>query len=419
MIVKSYNSKGNQAICLLFRVHQPYRLKPYRFFDIGVDHSYFNQHQNADILRRVARECYIPVNEVLMKLIRTFGNSFKIALSISGTAIEQMRKYVPEALVSFRELYRTGNVELVAEPYSHSLAMIMDLNEYRSQVEKHVKLLHCLFGCKPEALINSNFFYSNELASLASGMGFKVVLVDEANQVTGFKEYNLSHEGNPYSALKLASRNNELSEDISSRFARREWAEWPLTPDKYMNWLNGLEQCLKPVNLFTDYETFAGNKNMNTGILGFLQALVDRIVSSQRWFFSTVSEAAEKILTVIKPDLYNHENESRGDQVLASWIGNEMQQEAFKGLYSALPVMTRCNDSGLRSDWSKLQSSDHFYYMSLDQSQDGIMNASFTPYSSPYDAFLNYMNVLSDFLIRVNEYKNNHLPDESRESLNS
>jgi alpha-amylase len=354
-----------------------------------------------------------------MKLIRTFGNSFKIALSISGTAIEQMRKYVPEALVSFRELYRTGNVELVAEPYSHSLAMIMDLNEYRSQVEKHVKLLHCLFGCKPEALINSNFFYSNELASLASGMGFKVVLVDEANQVTGFKGYNLSYEGNPYSVLKLASRNNELSEDISSRFARREWAEWPLTPDKYMNWLNGLEQCLNPVNLFTDYETFAGNKNMNTGILGFLQALVDRIVSSQRWFFSTVSEAAGKILTVIKPDLYNHENESRGDQVLASWIGNDMQQEAFKGLYSALPVMTRCNDSGLRSDWSKLQSSDHFYYMSLDQSQDGIMNASFTPYSSPYDAFLNYMNVLSDFLIRVNEYKNNHLPDESQESLNS
>ncbi len=419
MIVKSYNSKGNQAICLLFRVHQPYRLKPYRFFDIGVDHSYFNQHQNADILRRVARECYIPVNEVLMKLIRTFGNSFKIALSISGTAIEQMRKYVPEALVSFRELYRTGNVELVAEPYSHSLAMIMDLNEYRSQVEKHVKLLHCLFGCKPEALINSNFFYSKELASLASGMGFKVVLVDEANQVTGFKEYNLSYEGNPYSALKLALRNNELSEDISSRFGRREWEEWPLTPDKYMNWLNGLEQCLKPVNLFTDYETFAGNKNMNTGILGFLQALVDRIVSSQRWFFSTVSEAAGKILTVIKPDLYNHENESRGDQVLASWIGNDMQQEAFKGLYSALPVMTRCNDSGLRSDWSKLQSSDHFYYMSLDQSHDGILNASFTPYSSPYDAFLNYMNVLSDFLIRVNEYKNNHLPDESRKSLNS
>ncbi len=419
MIVKSYNSKGNQAICLLFRVHQPYRLKPYRFFDIGVDHSYFNQHQNADILRRVARECYIPVNEVLMKLIRTFGNSFKIALSISGTAIEQMRKYVPEALMSFRELYRTGNVELVAEPYSHSLAMIMDLNEYRSQVEKHVKLLHCLSGCEPEALINSNFFYSNELASLASGMGFKVVLVDEANQVTGFKGYNLSHEGNPYSALKLASRNNELSEDISSRFARREWAEWPLTPDKYMNWLNGLEQCLKPVNLFTDYETFAGNKNMNTGILGFLQALVDRIVSSQRWFFSTVSEAAGKILTVIKPDLYNHENESRDDQVLASWIGNDMQQEAFKGLYSALPVMTRCNDSGLRSDWSKLQSSDHFYYMSLDQSHDGILNASFTPYSSPYDAFLNYMNVLSDFLIRVNEYKNNHLPDESRKSLNS
>jgi alpha-amylase len=417
--METHNSPAKQAICLLLRVHQPYRLKPYRFFDIGVDHSYFNQHQNAEILRRVAHECYIPVNEVLMKLIRTFGSSFQIALSISGTAIEQMKKYVPEALESFSELYRTGNVELVAEPYSHTLAMIMDLGEYQRLVEKQVKLLHCFFGCNPDALINSNFFYSNELASLATGMNFKVVLVDEAKQVTGWREHNLNHERKPYPDLKLALRNNELSEDISSRFASREWTEWPLTPDKYMNWLNGLEQGSTPVNLFTDYETFAGYKNMNTGILGFLQAFAGRIVSSRRWLFSTVSEAAGRILTEVKPDLHDRKNESSGDRVLSSWIGNDLQQEALNGLYSALPVMATCTDSSLRNDWSKLQSSDHFYYMSLEQSPDGTMNTSFNPYSSPYDAFINYMNVLSDFLIRVNEYENNHIPDESRQSFNA
>jgi len=293
--MKTDNSQGKQSICLLLRVHQPYRLKPYRFFDIGVDHSYFNQYQNADILRRIARDCYIPVNEVLMKLIRKFGDGFKIALSISGTAIEQMKKYVPEALESFRELYRTGNVELVAEPYSHSLAMVMDLDEYRRQVEKQVKMLHCFFGCTPDALINSNLVYSNELANLASGMGFKVVLADEVQKVSLIRGYNHSQENNPYPELKIALRNNELSEDISSRFSSREWIEWPLTTEKYVSWLNGLEQSTTPVNLFADYETFAGYKNMNTGILSFLQVFATRIVASRRWLFSTVSEAAVTI----------------------------------------------------------------------------------------------------------------------------
>ena len=407
--MKTQNSTGKQSICLLFRVHQPYRLKPYRFFDIGVDHSYFNQFQNADILKRIAHDCYMPVNDVLMKLIRKFGDGFKIALSISGTAIEQMKKYVPEALESFRELYKTGNVELVAETYSHSLAMIMDIAEYRRQVEKQVKMLHYFFGCTPDALINSNFLYSNELASLALGMGFKVVLADEAKKVGGLRDYNLSQDSKPYPELKIALRNNELSEDISSRFSSREWTEWPLTPDKYVGWLNGLEQSTTPVNLFTDYETFADYKNMNTGILNFLQTFAGRIVASRRWLFSTVSEAAEKVLNVVKPDSQNRDKVTGDDRILFSWIGNDLQQEALNGLYSALPVMATCTDIALRNDWSKLQSSDHFYYMSLEQSDDGEMNTSFSPYNSPYDAFINYMNVLSDFLIRVNKYENDHI----------
>ena len=408
--MKTQTTSGKQAICLLLRVHQPYRLKPYRFFDIGVDHSYFNQYQNADILRRIAHDCYIPVNEVLMKLITTFGDDFKIALSISGTAIEQMRKYVPEALESFRKLYRTGNVELVAEPYSHSLAMIMNLDEYRKEVEKQVRMLHCFFGCIPDALINSNFLYSDELATLASGMGFKVVLVDETKQFPGMRESDLSQGNNSHPELKIALRSNELSEDISSRFSSKEWAEWPLTSEKYVGWLNSMEQSATPVNLFTDYETFAGYKNMNTGILSFLQNFAGRIVSSRRWLFSTVSEAAETVKSVVMPGSPKRDNATVSDSVLSSWIGNDLQQEALNGLYSALPVMATCKDDALRRDWSKLQSSDHFYYMSLEQFRDGKMNTSFNPYSSPYDAFLNYMNVLSDFLIRVNMYENDHMP---------
>lgn len=410
------NSSEKQSICLLLRVHQPYRLKPYRFFDIGVDHSYFNQYQNEDILKRIARDCYMPVNEVLMKLIRKFGSGFKIALSISGTAIEQMKKYVPEALESFRELYKTGNVELVAEPYSHSLALIMDIEEYKRQVEKQVKILHCFFGCKPEALINSNFLYSNELASLAVGMGFKVVLVDEAKKVEGLRDCNLSQDNKPYTELKIALRNNDLSEDISSRFSRREWTEWPLTPEKYMGWLNGMEQNTTPVNLVTDYETFADYKNMKTGILGFLQSFAGRIVASRRWLFSTVSEAAEKVLTVVKPDSQSRDKVTANNRVLDTWIGNDLQQEALNGLYSALPVMATCNDSELRNDWSKLQSSDHFYYMSLEHSHGGEINTSYNPYSSPYDAFINYMNVLSDFRIRVNKYENDHIHNDQFKS---
>ena len=267
-------------------------------------------------------------------------------------------------------------------------------------------MLHYFFGCTPDALINSNFLYSNELASLALGMGFKVVLVDEAKKVKGLRDYNLSQDGKPYPELKIALRNNELSEDISSRFSSREWTEWPLTPDKYVGWLNGLEQSTTPVNLFTDYETFAGYKNMNTGILNFLQTFAGRIVASRRWLFSTVSEAAEKVLTVVKPD-QNRNKVTGEDRILFSWIGNDLQQEALNGLYSALPVMATCKDIGLRNDWSKLQSSDHFYYMNLEHSYGD--NNSFNPYSSPYDAFINYMNVLSDFLIRVNKYENDQI----------
>jgi alpha-amylase len=414
--MKKISPQDKQAICLLLRVHQPYRLKPYRFFDIGVDHSYFNQYQNADILKRVARDCYMPVNFELMHLIRKFGDSFKIALSLSGTAIEQMKKYVPEALESFRELYRTGNVELVAEPYSHSLALVKDLTEYKRDVEKQVRLLQRLFGCTPGALLNSGFIYSDELASMAAGIGFKVVLVDQTNQLDGMKLHHQSPGNNPMPELKIALRSNELSEDISSRFSSREWPEWPLTSAKYMGWLNGIELNSNPVNLFADYETFAGFRNMNTGILSFLKNLASSIVSSKRWFFSTVSDAAVAGRDAVSTDTDNGNKLDPTNSVLESWIGNELQQEALNGLYSALPVMSICDDDDLLRDWSNLQASDHFYYMSMKPFTEGKMNAAFSPYNSPYEAFLNYMNVLADFLIRVQEYGNRYIPGISKRS---
>jgi alpha-amylase len=227
------------------------------------------------------------------------------------------------------------------------------------------------------------------------------------------------HESKSFPELKIALRSNDLSEDISSRFSNREWDEWPLTSEKYVSWLNGMEQSATPVNLFTDYETFAGYKNMNTGILSFLQNFAGRIVASRRWLFSTVSEAAETVKSVVNRGSDKRDKVSGSNSGLASWIGNDLQQEALKGLYSALPVMATCKDDALRRDWSKLQSSDHFYYMSLEQLHGGKMHSSFNPYSSPYDAFLNYMNVLSDFLIRVNEYENNQMSaDLTRASCN-
>lgn len=400
-----------QTICLLFQVHQPFRLKPYRFFDIGIDHSYFDEIQNSAILRSIVRNCYLPANEVLMNLIRKFGGAFKVAFSISGSALEQMQKYTPEAIESFRKLYETGNVEFVVEPYSHSLAIVSEPVEYGRQVEKQRKMLHWLFNCTPTALINVNLVYSNEIAKLAYAMGFKVILIEGSKEVLDWRSSNYVYDSKPQPELKLVVRNDRLSEDISSRFSKREWSEWPLTPEKFMSWLNAIDRREKLVNLFMDYGVLFEYQNIKTGLVSFLNRFAEKIVSSGKWQFRTVSEAAETIKAVDTLNVPQTVSTADCNQDHTTCLGNELQQDAFNSLYSIAPIMANCNDRVLRGDWSKLQTSDHFFYMNMKHLHNGGMKQLFTPYETPYEAFLNYMNVLADFQLRVKEYVYNHAVD--------
>ena len=398
--------RNNRTLCLLFQVHQPFRLKTYRFFNIGKDHTYYNESINVSILRSIAHNCYLPANAVLLELIQKHGEAFKVTFSISGTALEQFRKYAPEVLDSFKQLYKTGNVEFVAEPYAHSLAMLMDPSEYLRQVKKHQKALHCLFNCHPTALINANLMYSNKIAGLASEMGFKTVLTEGHDEVMGWKSPNYIYASEPYPELKLMLRNSRLSEDISLRFSKHDWNEWPLTPQKFMSWLNAIDKSEELVNLFMDYGTLGEYHNVKTGIFKFFNSFVENVVSLGKWSFRTVTETTEIIEPIALLNVPHTISSENDEHDLTAWLGNELQQEAFSGLYSVAPVMKDCNDKGLIGDWSKLQTIDHFYYMSLKHFAKYGINQLYSPYSSPYDAFVNYMNVLADFLIRVKEYGN-------------
>lgn len=397
-----------QTICLLFQVHQPFRLKTYRFFDIGIDHSYFDEKQNSAILRSMVRNCYLPANEVLINLIKKFGKAFKVAFSISGSALEQMQKYTPEAIDSFRKLYKTGNVEFVVEPYSHSLAIVSEPVEYSRQVEKQRKMLHCLFNCTPTALINVNLVYSNEIAKLAYAMGFKTILIEGTKDVLDWRSSNYIYASEPQPELKLVVRNDQLSEDISSRFSKRDWNEWPLTPEKFMTWLNAIDRREKQVNLFMDYGNLFEYQNIKNGLVSFINGFAEKIVTSGKWQFSTVSEATETIEPIDTLDVPKTVSTTDYDQDHTTCLGNELQQDAFNSLYSIAPIMAKCKDRVLRADWSKLQTSDHFLYMNMKHWNKGGMKQLFTPYDSPYEAFLNYMNVLADFLIRVRAYGYSH-----------
>ena len=397
-------TKPKRTICLFFQVHQPFRLKVYRFFNIGVDHDYYDDAKNRHILKRVAHNCYMPANDLLMNCIKKFGSAFKITFGISGTAIEQFKKYTPWVIESFRKLYETGHVEFVAESYPYSLAMLSQPAEYIQQVMAHKKILENIFRCEPKALVFTNLVYSNRLAGLGQDMGFKTILTEGARQVLDWRSPDYVYSSGPFPDIRLLLRNYQLSDDISFRFSVRNWSEWPLTAEKYISWLDRLNKNEDIVNLAMDYATLGEYQNSNSGIINFFDAFVEQTINSKKWTFRTLSEAAETTESKAKitvPEVVSWADEERD---LTAWLENEMQQEAFNTLYSVAPIMKHCTDKELLGDWYKLQTCDHFYYMSTKYRDGAYRHQFFSPYNSPYDAFVNYMNVLSDFLIRVDEY---------------
>jgi len=393
-----------RSISFYFQVHQPYRIKKYRFFNMGNDHHYFDEYLNKTIIQRVAEKNYLPMNQLLLELIQKHGKDFKVSFSITGMAIEQFEQYAPEVLDSFKRLADTGNVEFLAETYAHSLVSLNDAGEFKRQVKMHQKKIKEVFGVKTVTFRNTELVYSDDIGAAVADMGFKTMLTEGAKHILGWKSPNYLYK-HPYKkTLKLLLKNFSLSDDIAFRFSSQDWGEWPLTTDKYLHWLKQIKPEEEVVNLYMDYETFGEHQWAESGIFDFMRVLPDKIIEDGEFTFNTPSELSKKLKPVSDLHVPNPISWADEERDLSAWLGNEMQDEAFEKLNSMIPQMQKCKDKQLNADWLKLQTSDHFYYMCTKWFADGDVHEYFNPYTSPFEAFINYMNVLSDFKIRLDAY---------------
>ena len=383
-----------KTVCLYFQVHQPWRLKKYRFFNMGKDHNYLDDLANRSILQKVARQCYLPMNAMLLKLIEEHKGQFRCSFSITGIAIEQFKAYAPEVLESFKAL---------AETYSHSLASLASKEDFADQVKLHAQMIKKEFGMKPTAFRNTELIYSDEIGAMVSELGYKTMLAEGARHILGWKSPNYIYANAIDQKMRLLLRNYKLSDDIAFRFSNQGWDEYPLTADKYVSWLTSEETPGEVVNLFMDYETFGEHQGVETGIFDFMKALPAIALASGQLEFATVSEAAKKYQPVSVlhcPHTMSWADEERD---VTAWLGNELQNEAFSKLYALKEKIAKLKSEDFNYVWNFMQTSDHFYYMATKWLSDGDVHSYFNPYDSAYDAFINYMNVLSDFEIEVDK----------------
>ena len=388
-----------KTICLYFQVHQPWRLKTYRFFNIGKDHNYLDDLTNRAIMQKIARECYLPMNALLLKLIKENKGAFRVSFSLTGNVVEQFKLYAPEVLDSFRELVGTGCVELLAETYSHSLAALSSKEDFVEQVKAHTAMLKKEFGVKPKAFRNTELIYSDEIGAMVGELGFKTMLAEGAKHVLGWKSPNFVYASAGDQSLRLLLRNYKLSDDIAFRFSNPGWDEYPLTADKYAEWLS--ETDGEVVNLFMDYETFGEHQKASTGIFDFMKSLPKAVLKRGDLQFATVSETAaahQPVAVMHSPHVMSWADEERD---ITAWLGNDLQNEAFGKLYEMKDKVRSLKSEDFNYVWNFLQTSDHFYYMATKWLSDGDVHSYFNPYTSSYEAFMNYMNVLSDFQIEV------------------
>ncbi|MBP1674125.1 MAG: alpha-amylase [Bacteroidetes bacterium] len=403
---------GKKAICFYFQVHQPFRLKRYRFFDLGHDHYYYDDFSNESIMRKVAENCYLPANEVILDLIIKNKGKFKVAFSLTGLVINQFRLYAPEVLDSFKKLAETGMVEFLAETESHSLASIKTKSEFEHQVIAHKAMIKEFLGVETTSFRNTELIYSDEIGSWVADMGFKSMLTEGAKHVLGWKSPNFLYCNSINPRLKILLRNFVLSDDIAFRFSNRNWSEWPLTADKYSAWLNRLASKSELINIFLDYETFGEHNHKDTGIFDFLHHLPGSILRKTPYKFMTPTEVTDSLQPVSAISIPSPISWADEERDITAWNGNELQAAALDKLYKLTDKVRRCEDIQIRKDWEYLQASDHFYYMATKFFSDGAVHAYFNPYDTPYDAFMNYMNILSDFEIRLNRF----IPDKDEQN---
>ena len=388
-----------KTVCLYFQVHQPWRLKTYRFFQMGNDHNYLDDFTNRAIMQKIARECYLPMNALLLSLIEENKGAVKCSFSITGSAIEQFKAYAPEVLTSFKRLAETGCVEFLGETYSHSLASLYSVDEFKSEVKLHSAMLKEEFGVKPTAFRNTELIYSDDIAKAVEDMGFKTMLAEGAKHILGWKSPNFVYTDANDNKLRLLLRNYKLSDDIAFRFSNEGWSEWPLTADKFASWVAA--ETGDVVNLFMDYETFGEHQKAATGIFDFMKALPQALLATGEVQFATVSEASKQLQPVAVlhcPYAMSWADEERD---VTAWLGNDLQNEAFQKLYALAPKVKKAKSKDFDYVWHFMQNSDHFYYMATKWFSDGDVHSYFNPYGSAYEAFINYMNVLSDFDIEL------------------
>lgn len=389
-----------KAIDFNFEIHQPFRLKRYRFFDIGNDHYYYDDFLNDDIITRLAQQSYIPAAESLLRMIEETKGAFRCSISVSGVALEQFEVYVPEFIDLLKKLAKTGSVEFTATTYAHSLASLFDPEEFEQQVKAQCEKIETLLGVKPKVLRNTELIYCDEFAPQILAMGFKGCITEGAKHILGWKLPNYVYSAASAPKLKLLLNNSKLVEDIAQRFGDTTWEAYPLTADKYIDWIASTPQEEQIITLCLNLETFGAMQPAQTGIFQFLEAL-PRFAAERGVEFWTPSMAISKLkavgeLAVVHP--ISGADEARDT---SAWVGNPLQREATDKLYAAGERVRLASDRRLKQDWWYLQAADHFYYMSTKHFGEGHSN--FSPYETPYQAFTNYMNVLSDFLVRVDE----------------
>ena len=392
-----------KTVCFYFQVHQPWRLKTYRFFQMGNDHNYLDDFTNRSIMQKVARECYLPMNALLLSLIEQHKGAFRCSFSITGSAVEQFKAYAPEVLESFKKLAATGCVEFLAETYSHSLASLHSVDEFKQEVKLHSQMLKEEFGVKPTAFRNTELIYSDEIAKAVEDMGFKTMLAEGAKHILGWKSPNFVYTDAIDNKLRLLLRNYKLSDDIAFRFSNEGWSEWPLTAEKFAQW--AASENGDVINLFMDYETFGEHQKAASGIFDFVKALPSAMLATGELEFATVSEASKKLQPVAVlhcPYAMSWADEERD---VTAWLGNDLQNEAFKKLYTLAPAVKKAKNKDFEFVWHFMQNSDHFYYMATKWFSDGDVHSYFNPYGSAYEAFINYMNVLADFEIELGKAK--------------
>ncbi len=402
-----------KTICLYFEIHQIIHLKRYRCFDIGSDHYYYDDYANEQTINEVAERSYIPALRTLIDMAKENNGAFKVALSISGVALEELEEHAPAVIELLHELNNTGCCEFLCEPYSHGLSSLANEDCFREEVMRMRHTIKDYFGQEPQVFRNSSLIYDNEIGGMVANMGFKGMLIEGAKHVLGWKSPHYLYHCIENPELKLLMRDFKLSDDICLRFSNNEWNEYPLFADKYIGWLASMPETEQVINIFMELSALGMSQPLSSNILDFLKALP--VCAKQAGItFSTPIEVVSKLKSVDAMDVPYPMSWTDEERDISPWLGNVMQREAFNKLYSVAERVYLCQDSRIKQDWNYLQASNNFRFMTT---KDTGVYLNRGIYDSPYDAFTNYMNILGDFLKRVNSLYPVDMDNEELSSL--